>query len=62
MEMKKVYRDLQKAHMKQFKSERSSHKTEKEADSTKKTGFVANCLLKVTCSSEGGADVKQLQV
>ena len=62
MEMKKVYRDLQKAHMKQLKSERSSHMTEKELDRSKKTGFVANCLLKVACSNEGGADVKQLKV
>ena len=60
--MKKVYCDLQKAHMKQLKSETSGHKTEQELKRTKKKGFVANCLLKVTCSGEGGADVKQLKV
>ena len=65
MEMKKVYCDLQKAHMKKLKSETSSHKTDmelKEEGSRKKKGFVANCLLKVACSGEGGADVKQLKV
>ena len=60
--MKKVYCDLQKAHMKQLKSETSGHKTDQELKRTKKKGFVANCLLKVTCSGGGGADVKQLKV
>lgn len=57
-----MYCDLQKAHMKQLKSEISGHKAEKKLEGTKKKGFVANCLLKVTCSGEGGADVKRLKV
>jgi hypothetical protein len=63
--MKKVYCDLQKAHMKKLKSETSGHKTEQEEGeegTRKKKGFVANCLLKVACSCEGGADIKQLKV
>ena len=61
--MKKVYCDLQKAHMKRLKSETGGHQTEgEELKGTKKKGFVANCLLKVACSGEGGANVKQLKV
>ena len=60
-EMKKVYCDLQKAHMKQLKSERSGDKETVDGNKKKK-GFVANCLLKVVCSGEGGADFKQLKV
>lgn len=54
-----MYCDLQKAHMKQLKSETSGAK---KLEGTKKKGFITNCLLKVTCSGEGGADVKQLKV
>ena len=61
-EMKKVYCDLQKAHMKKLKSETSGHKTEQGHKREEKKGFVAKCLLKVACSGEGGADVKQLKV
>ena len=63
LEMKRMYRDLQKEHMKRFKSEMGSRSVEEDGGPAKnQRGFVANCLLKVTCSSERGADVTELEV
>ena len=64
LEMKKMFCDLQKEHMKQLKLDMGSRSTDKgDLTSTKKKkGFVANCLLKVTCSSEAGANVAELKV
>lgn len=56
-----MYHDLQKAHMKQLKSEKGSCLTS-EATASKKKGFVSNCLLKVAYSGEVEADVDQLKV
>ena len=61
--MKKIYKDLQKAHMKQLKTEVASCSSNKRAAASSSIkGFVGNCLLKVNCSAEGGADVEQLKV
>ena len=63
-EMKRMFCDLQKEHMRQLKSEMGSCSINKGGSTTKKkkTGFVANCLLKVTCLSEGGMNVADLKV
>ena len=59
-----MFCDLQKEHMKQLKLDMGSRSTVKEDLTTKKEkkGFVTNCLLKVTCSSEAGANVAELKV
>ena len=58
-----MYHDLQKSHMKTLKLERSVGTTnDGDGVASKQKGFVGNCLLKVACTSEEGADVKQLKV
>ena len=47
--------------MKQLKTEMSSCPAVEDVASKRK-GFVADCLLKVSCSSDGGADVGKLKV
>lgn len=59
--MKKVYHDLQKSHMKQLKMERGIGAAS-DGVALKKKGYVTNCLVKVTCASESGADVERLKV
>ena len=48
--MKKVYRDMQKEHMRQLKSECQSDARGRDRE---KKGFVSHCLVKVAC--EGAA-------
>lgn len=59
-----MFCDLQKEHMRQLKLDMGSCSIDKGGVTTKnkKKGFVANCLLKVTCSSEAGANVTELKV
>ena len=58
-----MYHDLQKSHMKTLKSERGIGTVPGGDGMAGKTkGFVGNCLLQVACTSEEGADVKQLKV
>ena len=62
LDMKKVYRNLQKEHMKQLKSETKSAEGSGAGGGREGRGFVARCLVKVVCTGEEKVSAEQLQV
>ena len=59
LEMKAMYRDLQKEHIKQLKAE-PQHRPGGEGN--KQMGFVSQCLVRVKCEGEEVVTCRQLKV
>ena len=59
--MKKMYRDLQKDHMKQLKEELGRERGGGE-EGGKGKGFVSQCLVRVECEGEEEVTCGQLKV
>lgn len=58
LQMKKLYRDMQKEHMRQLKSECQGDSSWREKE---RKGFVSHCLVKVACTG-GDVTADQLRV